>query len=229
MALDVLSSAKINEYIVNARKENGKVFTTDSKADIPHVGADCPYGYLSKDGIISYNGVNFVCDEEKNCITLGDVSREKDTITVALSGGGSLKFNVNNIDELRKALGMFSPEDVNRILRAISTYNHCTSKLQEIDGEEEEFAKKTIDEINGLSYMQEISAYKRELIEKIKNGETEPKYQIGATEMTEKEWDKMLSTFDKAEDVIKDSVKEEIENLSKKRELSKEQLDRLCE
>ena len=47
--------------------------------------------------------------------------------------------------------------------------------------------------------------------------------------MTEKEWDKMLSTFDKAEDVIKDSVKEEIENLSKKRELSKEQLDRLCE
>ena len=30
-----------------------------------------PYGYLAKDGIIEYNGVIFVCDEETNSICLG--------------------------------------------------------------------------------------------------------------------------------------------------------------
>ena len=32
-----------------------------------------PYGYLAKDGVITYNGVAFICDEKTNAICLGDV------------------------------------------------------------------------------------------------------------------------------------------------------------
>lgn len=92
-----------------------------------------PYSYLAKDGIIDYNGVVFVCDYKNNALCLGDVSNPKDVIYVGLANGGTLQVNRDNIDDLSKAIGMFSPEDVNRILRAISKDAQCQSNLQEID------------------------------------------------------------------------------------------------
>lgn len=92
-----------------------------------------PYGYLAKDGVITYNGVTFVCDYEKNAICLGDMSNPKQVLTVPLSGGGSLMVNRSNIGQLSKAIGMFSPEDINRILRAIALDAKCQQELHEID------------------------------------------------------------------------------------------------
>lgn len=106
-----------------------------------------PYSYLAKDGIIDYNGVIFVCDYEHNTLCLGDVSNPKNVIYVGLADGGTLQVNRDNIGDLSKAIGMFSPEDVNRILRAISKDAQCQSNLQEIDemknriGEAEEIDK----------------------------------------------------------------------------------------
>lgn len=95
---------------------------------------DVPYGYLADDkGIIQYNGVNFVCDSKENAICLGDMSDKDNVLTIQLEGGGALKLNTNNIDELSKAISMFSPEDQKRILQAISTNNHCKKKLIEIE------------------------------------------------------------------------------------------------
>ena len=54
-------------------------------------------------------------------------------LTIGLSGGGSLKVNADNLDSLSKAVGMFSPADLNAIMRAIQTYKHCTSKLKEME------------------------------------------------------------------------------------------------
>lgn len=102
-----------------------------------------PYSNLAKDGIIDYNGVIFVCDYEHNALCLGDVSNPKDVIYVPLANGGTLQVNRDNIGDLSKAIGMFSPEDVNRILRAISKDAQCQKNLMEIDemknsiGEEE--------------------------------------------------------------------------------------------
>ncbi|MCM1214294.1 MAG: hypothetical protein NC331_01530 [Lachnospiraceae bacterium] len=93
-----------------------------------------PYGHLAQDGVIIYNGVLFTCDEKTNSICLGDVSDPKQVINVTLSGGGHLKVNRDNIGQLGKALGMFSPEDVNLILRAI----HQDTKLQSMQKELED-------------------------------------------------------------------------------------------
>ena len=92
-----------------------------------------PYGYLAKDGVINYNGVTFVCDDKKNAICLGDMSNPKEVISVPLSGGGSLMVNRNSIHGLSKAISMFSPEDINRILRAIAQDTKCQQELKKID------------------------------------------------------------------------------------------------
>lgn len=92
-----------------------------------------PYGHLAKDGVIEYNGVVFVCDERTNSICLGNVEDRSQVITVALSGGGHLKVNRNNIGDLSKAVGMFSPEDLNLIMRAIAQDTKIQSVKKEID------------------------------------------------------------------------------------------------
>lgn len=92
-----------------------------------------PYGHLARDGVIEYNGVCFVCDEETNSICLGDVSDPKKVITVTLSGGGHLKVNRDNLGDLSRAVGMFSPEDLNLIMRAIARDTKVQSMKQEMD------------------------------------------------------------------------------------------------
>lgn len=93
-----------------------------------------PYGYLARDGVITYNGVQFVCDEKTNSICLGDMTDKKQVINIPLSGGGHLKVNRANLGQLSKAIGMFSPEDINLILRAI----HLDTKVQSMQKEVED-------------------------------------------------------------------------------------------
>lgn len=95
--------------------------------------AKVPYGYLAKDGMITYNGVTFVCDEKTNSICLGDMTDKKNVLNIPLSGGGHLKVHRDNLGDLSKAIGMFSPEDVNRILRAIALDTKLQSMQQELD------------------------------------------------------------------------------------------------
>lgn len=97
-------------------------------------GKIAPYAYLADEsGYITYNGVSFFCDYEKNRICLGDVSDLRECICVGLSEGGSLVVNRDNLGDLADAIGMFSPEDVNRIMRAIAQDTMCQRKLHEID------------------------------------------------------------------------------------------------
>ena len=93
-----------------------------------------PYGYLAKDGIIEYNGVIFVCDEETNSICLGDMTDKKNVLNIPLSGGGHLKVNRNSIGLLSRAAGMFTPEDLNIIMRAIAQDTKLQSVQEEIEG-----------------------------------------------------------------------------------------------
>lgn len=95
---------------------------------------DVPYSALVKNGVIEYNGVVFTCDSERHAICLGDMSNEDNVLNIPLSGGGCLRVNRNNIDQLSKAIGMFSPEDINLIMRAIAQ----DAKVNEIQDEIEE-------------------------------------------------------------------------------------------
>ena len=97
-----------------------------------------PYGYLAKDGVITYNGITFVCDARTNSICLGDMTDKKKVLNIPLTGGEHLKVNRDSIGDLAKAIGMFSPEDVNRILRAIAQDTKIQSMQQELEDMENE-------------------------------------------------------------------------------------------
>ena len=94
---------------------------------------DVPYGYLAKNGVIEYNGVIFVCDEIHNAICLGDMTDESNVLSIPLTEGGCLKVNRNNLNDLAKAISMFSPEDIKRIMEAIATDAKCQQMQQEMD------------------------------------------------------------------------------------------------
>ncbi len=106
--------------------------------DVPKV----PYGHLAKDGVIIYNGVCFVCDEETNSICLGDMTDKENVLNIPLSGGGHLKVNRNSIGLLSKAASMFTPEDLNLIMRAISQDTKLQSIQKEIEDEKASIGNK---------------------------------------------------------------------------------------
>lgn len=94
---------------------------------------DVPYGYLAKNGVIEYEGVVFVCDELHNEICLGDMTDEKNVLSIPLTEGGCLKVNRDNLADLSKAISMFSPEDIRRIMEAIATDVKCQQMQLEMD------------------------------------------------------------------------------------------------
>lgn len=171
-------------------------------------GQKCPYQNMAKDGIIEYNGVVFVCDFKRNAICLGDMSDPKQVLNISLPSGGSLKVNVNNLGDISGAAGMFTPEDLNAVMRAIHQYNHCVRKLNEIEEEEGD----------PLDDAEIISEYKTELWYKLMHGDTEKAYRIGGQEMTEKEWDKMIEHFDDTQEQLREAVREEMEKRQEKAE-----------
>lgn len=70
------------------------------------------------------------------------------------------------------------------------------------DGQEENLLKTTEE------MMRFIRERKQEIIEKVRKGEIEVKIRVGAQEFTQKEWDKLIESFDEAEDDIRKKLRE---------------------
>ena len=73
------------------------------------------------------------CDFDNNRLILGDCSNLDNCIRVPLSGGGEFVFNRDQLSNISKIISMFSPEDQNRIMRAISLDKQCRKQLKEIE------------------------------------------------------------------------------------------------
>lgn len=72
-----------------------------------------------------------------------------------------------------------------------------------------------VSEMTTKELMQEISNRKNEICEKVKKGELEESFQIGGQSFTIKEWNKLLSTFDSAQDKLKALLEERLEQQKK--------------
>lgn len=110
-----------------------------------------PYCHMkNEDGVVEYNGVIFTLDYQKKWLCLGDMSNMDEVIRIPLSEGGCLMVNRDNIGALGHAIGMFSPEDINRILRALKLDAKVQQMKREID-EMEDGVGKTSEEQNADS------------------------------------------------------------------------------
>ncbi len=95
--------------------------------------SNVPYSYLAKDGLIEYNGVVFVCDEEHHAICLGDMTDQEEVINIPLTEGGCLKVNRDSLSALSKAITMFSPSDIRRIMETIARDTKCEQMKLQLD------------------------------------------------------------------------------------------------
>lgn len=78
-----------------------------------------------------------------------------------------------------------------------------SAKISQVLAQEEE---KNVSGENPLltteDMMRFIRERKQEIYDKVRKGETEVKIRIGACEYTEKEWDKLMESFDEPEEAL---------------------------
>ena len=82
-------------------------------------------------------------------------------------------------------------------------YRAFIEKLEGLTGATTVDAEETVD------YAKILEEKINEIFVKIKNGDTEPTYQIGSQSFTEKEWEEFLDKFDSVEEAIQELMKEE--------------------
>ena len=146
--MQISNSIISTNFLMNMNAKQGTLRETDNNSSFEDVlfnvtsnvakvnnsqYANVPYGHLAENGVILHKGAVFVCDADNSRLCLGDVSDSSKCISIPLSGGGSLVVNRDNLNQLAKAIDMFTPEDINRIMRAISQDNKCKCQQLEID------------------------------------------------------------------------------------------------
>ena len=153
---------------------------------------DFPYGSLAKDGVVEYNGVVFFGDSKTHTLSLGDVSDPGKVLNISLPSGGNLKVNVDNLNQLSQAAGMFSPEDLNAILRAIEQYKQSSQETP----------------------MQAFERLKNQYSEKHKHTADNIKSEDDWREMDEDQWGKLIERIDQ----YIDAYREELEELKERQD-----------
>lgn len=132
------TAEKLNSESIQERQQEQELLTNNKNE----------YFALGDGSSIVYNGVCFMCNEQDNSICLGDMSDPSKVITIPLSGGGTLKVNRGNISDLGRAIGMFSPEDIGNILRAIEQDRKVQETKMEIEDNKDKEVTKQVDELN---------------------------------------------------------------------------------
>lgn len=133
-------------FVENPAERNVEKLPEGRKPAIPPKNQGAPYAYLANEnGVVEYNGVTFTLDHVRKWICLGniDLNHMEQVIRIPLSEGGCLMVNRNNIDDLAKAIGMFSPADINRILRAIKLDGKIQQMKHEIEEMEDGIGKSS--------------------------------------------------------------------------------------
>ena len=86
--------------------------------------------------------------------------------------------------------------------------------------------KRSIEsEKEDLSLREQIREKMQEIYDKLQNGDTETKFQIGNQEFSIKEWDNFLEKFDSVQDAIREALEEKIEKQTEER-LEEEDLEK---
>ena len=117
------------------------------------------YFAMAKDDMIIYQGIVFTCDRLTDTLTLGDVSDPDRCVRVGLTKGGSLLFNRDNAGSLMNALTMFSPDDQERIVKAIQIDNMAQKARKEVEDSKSGENVKSSDEDDNDTSRNDSNSY----------------------------------------------------------------------
>lgn len=94
----------------------------------------------------------------------------------------------------------------------LSNMEKAAEKVKEKPESADEVIDKASKDDKATSHealMQVISGQREEILRKLKNGDTQTKIPIGSMCLTEEEWEKLLDSFDKAQEKIQESIRKE--------------------
>ncbi len=98
------------------------------------------------------------------------------------------------------------------------TWGGGKQKLEKPQAETGKSFQESIAEVSGMTtqeLMEELGKAKEELYKKAQKGELEESFQIGGQAFTLKEWDKLMDSFDSAQDKLKAMLEERMEQQKK--------------
>lgn len=129
--------------------------------------------------------------------------------------GGNIR-GKNDTAASRKESGRVSGEEdfLASMKKAVDRAQEKPQSADEVIEEDSKDDKLTSHE----ALMRVISEHRKEILKKLENGDTQTKIPIGSMSLTEEEWEKLLDSFDKAQEKIQESIrKENGEELPEKR------------
>ena len=89
MAIGALQTGYNTLYgkVAGLGTQNGQTRGSSFREHIDGTEKKAPYQHLAQNGTITYKGVTFVCDTDRNRITLGDVTDRSKCLNISLKGG----------------------------------------------------------------------------------------------------------------------------------------------
>lgn len=73
---------------------------------------------------VNFRGTTIAINHKDKKMSIGSMEPPEDVIHVGtLSSGFDLSFNCNNTEDIGKIIDLFTPEDINKILTAITNFN----------------------------------------------------------------------------------------------------------
>lgn len=136
---------------------------------------------------------------ENSFVYTGGNIRGQDLSADRRKGSGSVVGDEDFLDSMKKAAGRAQekPRSADEVIEEDSKDDKLTSHE---------------------ALMRVISEQREEILRKLKNGDTQTKIPIGSMSLTEEEWEKLLDSFDKAQEKIQESIRAENgEDLPEKR------------
>lgn len=136
---------------------------------------------------------------ENSFVYTGGNIRGKNDTTVSRKEGGRVSGDEDFLASMKKAAGKTQeePESADKVIEEASKDDKLMSHE---------------------ALMRIISEHRKEILKKLENGDTQTKIPIGSMSLTEEEWEKLLDSFDKAQEKIQESIRKESgEDLPEKR------------
>lgn len=89
-------------------------------------------------------------------------------------------------------------------------FSKALDRAARADGKVIEETAKGEKKLSREELLQVISEHREEVLKKLKNGDTGVKIPIGSMSLTEEEWEKLLKSFDDAQEKIQETIQEDI-------------------
>ena len=210
-------SAEIGDDLPKYVRENGILMEHKMTASMPDIPQDIAVAltkfFYEDESIVGKYGSDFIGELHINLEF--DIAKRIDEDGTRGDIEGMWNSAISVIESLSDQLDTFFGDKLGnmdsvkaQVEELKGLYNQAIDAMREAKNEamgvsEPETSEDSI-------FRQMLVAYMAEMIEKIKNGDTEQEFQIGSISLTLKEWDELIDKFDDLEEEMREAIRDEI-------------------